>query len=255
MAKRRMLSNRITTTARFLKMPPSSQALYFHLCIHADDDGIVEAYPVMQSVGSNEDDIKILATKDFVKVLNDDLVTFILDWREHNMIRPDRKIDSIYKDLLLQIIPNANLVTPEARSDVKDNRARLSGIIGGPSTDRPRTSHGPLRLGKDRVSKENKDKEAEKPPTPSEDAIDFFGQGVKYFELLDLFSKDRDRTRIEMEFKKFGLYWTEPNKTGTKVRWQQQPTFEVKRRLIQWLTRANQYSAITKEHQHKEIIA
>lgn len=79
MAERRMFSKRVIGSARFLRMPGSTQALYFHLGMAADDDGIVEAYPIMQMVNASEDDLRLLAAKGFVKVLNEDLVTYILD--------------------------------------------------------------------------------------------------------------------------------------------------------------------------------
>ena len=63
--------------------------------------------------------LKVLAAKGFGKVLNEDLVAFIMDWREHNLIRADRKIDSIYKDLLLQIVPETELLEPRLRADLK----------------------------------------------------------------------------------------------------------------------------------------
>ena len=47
MANRRMFSARITESTKFLKMSATSQNLYFHLCMHADDDGIVEAFQIM----------------------------------------------------------------------------------------------------------------------------------------------------------------------------------------------------------------
>ena len=152
MAQRRMFSQRIVNSARFLKMPTSSQALYFHLGLHADDDGIVEAFNVLRMTGFTEDDLRILTTKKFVKVLNEDLVAFILDWREHNNIRADRKINSIYKDLLLQILPETELLEPKARSDVKDNSTRLD---SGQSTD----GIGKDRIGEVRIGKVNKLKE------------------------------------------------------------------------------------------------
>ena len=55
MAQRRMFSKRIIESAKFLKMPISCQALYFHLGMNADDDGIVEAFKVMRMTGSTED--------------------------------------------------------------------------------------------------------------------------------------------------------------------------------------------------------
>lgn len=114
-----MFSLRVINTARFLKMPTSTQCLYFHLGLHADDDGIVEAYPILNSIGATEDDLKILVAKNFVNVLNEDLVTYITDWKENNKIRADRKVDSIYKDLLLQVIPEAELIESKERTDHK----------------------------------------------------------------------------------------------------------------------------------------
>lgn len=119
MAERRMFSKSVVESARFLKMPPSSQNLYFHLGMNADDDGIVEAYPVINMIKAQEDDLKVLFSKEFVKVLNPDLVTYIADWREQNRIRPDRKKDSIYRDLLLQIDPDVQLLEKKERSDRK----------------------------------------------------------------------------------------------------------------------------------------
>lgn len=119
MASKRMFSLRIIDTARFMKMPISCQALYFHLALRADDDGVVEAYNVMRLLGCSEDDLRVLVAKQFIQVLNEDLVTYINDWTEHNSIRADRKIDSIYKDLLISVNPDIQLVKKKQRADVK----------------------------------------------------------------------------------------------------------------------------------------
>lgn len=87
MAERRMFSKRVINSARFLKMPVSTQCLYFHLGLHADDDGVVEAYTVINSVGASEDDLRVLAAKGFIQILNDGLVAYITDWTENNKIR------------------------------------------------------------------------------------------------------------------------------------------------------------------------
>ena len=134
-----MFNRAIVRSTRFIKMPASSQNLYFHLCMEADDDGIVEAYPVMCTIGATEDDLKILAAKQFVTVLNEDLVTFIDDWLANNTIRQDRKIDSIYQGLLIQIKPDAkvkfnkcqpndNQVTTKCRSNDGIDKIRLDKI-------------------------------------------------------------------------------------------------------------------------------
>ncbi len=245
MAQRRMFSQRITSSARFLKMPISSQALYFHLCLNADDDGIVEAWRVMQLAGFGEDDVKVLASRLFVKILNEDLVTYVLDWNEHNVIRADRKVDSVYKNLLLQVIPDAPVVCPVPRSDVADNSRR----IAGQSTDSPRTSQGRHRLGKVRVGEDRLGKvstaHGDKSPTPSEIAREFFGRQDPYQKCIEALSKKTSQAIVVAEIDKFILYWTEPNKSGTKVRWEQESTFEVGRRLKTWLDRVNGYQRKT----------
>ena len=153
MASRRMFSIRLINSARFLKMPISCQALYFHLGLHADDDGVVEAYNVIKTVGCTEDDLKVLIAKGFIQVLNDDLVSYITDWNENNSIRADRKIDSIYKDLLVSINPDVKLIQPKQRADVKkqmDNQWTTNG--------QPMDGIGKDRLGKDRLGKDRLDK-------------------------------------------------------------------------------------------------
>ena len=149
MASRRMFSIRIVSSARFLKMPISSQALYFHLGLHADDDGVVEAYTVMNSVGCAEDDLKVLVSKGFVQILNEDLVSYITDWSENNLIRADRKIDSIYKDLLISINPDIKLIEKKERADRK--KMDSHGTDNGQSMD----GIGKDRLGKDSIDKDN----------------------------------------------------------------------------------------------------
>ena len=98
-----MFSKKIINSAKFLKMPVSTQCLYFHLGLNADDEGVAEAYNIMKMIAATEDDLKILVVKEFVIVLNEDLVTYIVHWNEHNLIRADRMIDSMYKNLLVKI--------------------------------------------------------------------------------------------------------------------------------------------------------
>lgn len=152
MAERRMFSKKIVGSARFLKMPTSTQTLYFHLGIYADDDGVVEAYTVMNLVGCTEDDLKLLAAKGFVRVLNDDLVSYITDWRENNKLRSDRKVDSIYKDLLLEIVPEAELLESKPRADLKKNNMdNLMTSAGRPADCLGEESIGQYSTGQESV--------------------------------------------------------------------------------------------------------
>ena len=143
MAERRMFSKRIVRSAKFLKMPVSSRELYWQLGIEADDDGIVEAFNTMRITGATEDDLRVLASKGFVQVLNEDLVTYILDWNENNKLRADRKVDSIYKNLLIQVNPQAQLLEPKPRADTKK--------LTGQSMDDQWTSNGRHSIGKESI--------------------------------------------------------------------------------------------------------
>ena len=107
MAARRMFAKSIVQSSKFLKMPVSSRELYFQLGMSADDDGIVEAWNVMKLTNATEDDLRVLISKGYITILNnEDLIAYLIDWKRNNLIRADRKSDSIYKDLLLMITDN-----------------------------------------------------------------------------------------------------------------------------------------------------
>lgn len=150
MANRRMVSNGIVKSARFLKMPPTTQNLYFHLIMNADDDGVVEAFPIMRMVGATEDDLKILMDKVFVYILNDDLVAYVNNWTEHNKVRLERKVDSLYKELLLRVVPDIDYREPKRKVPKANDRQM---------TDKCQTDGRQMsaedRLGKDRLGKDS----------------------------------------------------------------------------------------------------
>ncbi|MCK1219571.1 DnaD domain-containing protein [Streptococcus uberis] len=104
MAQKRMFSNTITDTDRFLDMPASTQNLYFHLNMHADDDGFVDSPKrIMRNVGASNDDMNVLLSKKFV--LNfDSGIILIKDWKIHNVIRKDMYKPTVYTDEKSQII-------------------------------------------------------------------------------------------------------------------------------------------------------
>lgn len=93
----RMFTNAITDSDLFLDMSLSAQALYFHLGLHADDDGFVSSPKrIARSIGCNEDDLKLLVAKGFVICFENGVVV-ITHWNLHNSIRKDRKKDTLFK--------------------------------------------------------------------------------------------------------------------------------------------------------------
>ena len=108
MAKKRMFSLQIVDTDAFLDMPLSTQALYFHLSMRADDDGFVNnPKKIMKMVGSQDDDLKVLFGKRFVLDVGDGIIV-IKHWRLNNYIRKDRYEETKYLDEKKQLIIKKN---------------------------------------------------------------------------------------------------------------------------------------------------
>lgn len=90
MAQKRMLDKSIVDSDQFLDMPLSTQALYFHLNMRADDEGFINnPKRVMKMVGTNDDDLKILVAKAFVIPFESGVVV-IRHWKINNYLRADR---------------------------------------------------------------------------------------------------------------------------------------------------------------------
>lgn len=141
MAERRMFAKSVINSARFLTMPPSSRLLYYDLGMAADDDGVVEAFTVMRMTGAADDDLRVLVSKGFVSLLNDELVAYITDWSTNNQIRKDRYQPSIYRNLLVKLGDGNQWLTD-----------------GLPDGNQRSTQYrlGKDRLGKDRLEIDNR---------------------------------------------------------------------------------------------------
>ena len=98
MANKRMFTMKIVDSDAFLDMPLSTQCLYFHLNMRADDDGFIgNPKRVMNIVGSSEDDLKLLIMKRFVLCFEDGVIV-IKHWRMHNTLSQNRYQETQYLD-------------------------------------------------------------------------------------------------------------------------------------------------------------
>lgn len=98
MAERRMFAKSIIDSDFFLDMPQSTQLLYFHLSMRADDDGFINnPKSIMRNVKCNEDDLKLLVVKQFIIPFESGVVV-IKHWRIHNYIKSDRYKSTIYQE-------------------------------------------------------------------------------------------------------------------------------------------------------------
>lgn len=150
-----MFSQDIVSSDAFLDMPISSQVLYFHLAIRADDDGFVTPRMVMRLVGSSSDDLKVLITKRFLLPFESGVVV-IKHWLIHNLIRADMYKETLYKKEKTLLGLNENGAYTELRDGVDEIKR-----IESPewlkkrrkevrTANVPKTAH---RLGKDRLGK------------------------------------------------------------------------------------------------------
>jgi hypothetical protein len=139
MANKRMFSLQIVDTDAFLEMPMSSQLLYFHLAMRADDEGFVgNPKRVIKMIGSSEDDFKVLIAKRFLLTFESGVVV-IKHWLIHNTIRMDRFSPTNYKEEKDSLF-------------IKENKAYTDTATNGqPIGNQPATQD---KISKDKLSKD-----------------------------------------------------------------------------------------------------
>lgn len=104
MAQKRMFDKTIADSDDFLDMPLTTQALYFHLNIRADDDGFIDnCNSIMRVIGAKEDDFKLLVLKRYL-ILFESKVCVVRHWLIHNTIRKDRYNPTMYINEKKQLV-------------------------------------------------------------------------------------------------------------------------------------------------------
>ena len=146
-----MFAKTIIDSDAFLDMPLSSQALYFHLSMRADDDGFINnPKKIQRMVGCADDDLKLLIAKNFIIPFESGVVV-IKHWKIHNFIRTDRYKETVYQE-------------EKAMLDTKENKAyTLCQPLGIPNDNQMDTQY---RIGKDRLELGKDSIEEGKPPKP-----------------------------------------------------------------------------------------
>lgn len=136
MAQRRMFAKAIIDSDAFLEMPLTTQALYFHLSMRADDDGFINnPKNIQRLIGATSDDLKLLIAKNFI-IIFDTGVIVIKHWRIHNYIQKDRYKETNYIDEKAQLaIKNNNAYTLKDKNgykmDTLDTQVRLGKVSIG----------------------------------------------------------------------------------------------------------------------------
>lgn len=113
MAERRMFAKTVIDSDAFIDMPLSTQALYFHLSMRADDDGFINnPKKIQRMIGSSDDDLKLLIAKRFILPFDSGVVV-IKHWKIHNYIRNDRYKPTVYTEEKAMITSKENGVYTE----------------------------------------------------------------------------------------------------------------------------------------------
>ena len=143
MAERRMFAKTIIDSDAFLDMPTSSQLLYFHLSMRADDDGFVnKPKSIMRMIGAKDDDLKLLFVKKFL-IPFDSGVVVIKHWKIHNYIRKDTYTETKYKEEKATLELDENSAYRIATTEPLQIRDEC---VTSTSTQ--------VRIGKDRIGKD-----------------------------------------------------------------------------------------------------
>lgn len=185
MAQRRMFAKTIIDSDAFLDMPHSTQLLYFHLSMRADDDGFINnPKNIMRMIGCKDDDLKILLTKKFILPFESGVVV-IKHWQIHNYIQKDRYVETKYKE------EKAMLVLDENKAyTIKDEGCIQNGyILETQVRDR-------LELGKDSIELDNNIPAFEEKSSPASAKA----SKHKYGEYKNVLLKDEELQKLKKEY-------------------------------------------------------
>ncbi len=156
-----MFAKTIIDSYAFLDMPLSTQCLYFHLSMRADDDGFVNnPKKIQKMLGASEDDLKLLMAKSFI-LLFDTGVIVIKHWRINNYIRNDRYHETAYQD-------EKSLLSLKENNAYTLNSDNVGIPCGNQTVYQMETE---VSIGKDSIDKSNKERGTSRnfvPPTLSE---------------------------------------------------------------------------------------
>ena len=164
MAERRMFAKTIIDSDAFLDMPLSTQSLYFHLSMRADDDGFINnPKKIQRMVGCGDDDLKLLMAKRFILVFDSGVIV-IKHWKIHNYIRNDRYKPTLYQEEKAELAEkNSKAYTFKTEVIESENH------LGIPDDNRMGYQMDTqVRLGKDRLGKDKKKNSVEPSSTMPE---------------------------------------------------------------------------------------
>lgn len=146
MAERRMMSKKIIHSDAFLDLPATSQNLYFHLLMEADDEGFVNSPKrIQRTIGATDGDAQMLIAKKFILSFDSGVIV-IKHWRIHNYIQSDRFKSTTHNEERAKIEIKGNQAYTLSK-----NKENVSNLYPTCTPSLGEVSIGEYSLGKDSI--------------------------------------------------------------------------------------------------------
>ena len=150
MAERRMFSKKITDADAFTELPPTTQALYLHLCMGADDDGFSnQIRKAMFNAHADRNDFELLVNKRFIIPFESGVIV-IKHWRLHNLIKNDRYHETDYIEEKSRLVLKEHGIYSEELGTQMEPKWNPNGNQMEPEVRIGKDRKGKVRLGEDR---------------------------------------------------------------------------------------------------------
>lgn len=252
MAERRMFAMTIIDSDAFLDMPLSAQALYFHLCMRADDDGFLNNPKKIQRViGASEKDLEQLVERRFLIAFPSGVVV-IKHWRMHNYIKKDRYKPTVYTaERQLLTVKENNAYTEIQQSVSTLEPECIQSGYGLDSQVRVR-----LELGKDRLDNTSCPEVSQEAETIETEATQIFielpaigspSQPKKTHKVteqdVEKYHEIYPAVDIRQELRQMAM-WLEANPSRKKS--------NTKAFIVNWLKKAQDQSGSSKQQQQRQ---
>jgi hypothetical protein len=225
MAQKRMLNKSISTSKQVNRLSLKHKLIFTWAIPHLDDYGRIDSDPeVLKAVICPM--VKEIAVKD------------IMEFIDRCQLEDVGLIEEFKDCLEFTGFDNHQTISEEKRAKSKflcipKNPQEILG-----ENNNPQKSPAQER-GREEKRREVKLSEGNAPAlTPKA----FFGNHEAHEHVVAyLVAKGCSETLARQEIRKFDDYWTEPNKSNTRQKWEMQETFDVTRRLSRWFQNIKQF--------------
>ena len=164
MAERRMFHMSVVESDAFLDLPIGAQALYFHIGMHADDDGFVSGpRQITRKLRTNKKYLDMLIEQEYLLQYED--IVVVRHWLISNTLKADRLRMPQYLNIA------SELYLAEDRTYTKEKGEERLSLLESrkvvlDSKRNPKVSEGKVRKEKVREENISEDKVREGNPTP-----------------------------------------------------------------------------------------